>query len=98
MPVATSVSSGRKPIQIRADALRHMDVPFAMRGFPMMPDVAAISETGPARSEQGWCEADLKRAIAAAEEAGLRAYRVEISPDGTITIIVGDPAAEPGSE
>ncbi len=38
-----------------------------------------------------WREADVKRALAAAEKARLRAYRVDIAPDGTISIIVGAP-------
>ncbi|HEY6814087.1 MAG TPA: hypothetical protein VI168_00980 [Croceibacterium sp.] len=36
-----------------------------------------------------WREAEVERAIAAAEKAGLSAYRVEIAPDGTIAIVVG---------
>ena len=39
--------------------------------------------------EAGWRDEDLKRAIAVAEEAGLTSYRIEIAPDGTITIFVG---------
>ena len=38
---------------------------------------------------QPWSDADLRRAIGAAQTAGLECYRVEIAPDGTITIIVG---------
>jgi hypothetical protein len=29
--------------------------------------------------------------IAAAEQAGLQSYRVELAPDGTLSIIVGAP-------
>jgi hypothetical protein len=36
-----------------------------------------------------WRQSDVKRAIVAAEQAGLRAYRVEVAPDGTISIVVG---------
>jgi hypothetical protein len=45
-----------------------------------------------------WRQPDLRRALAAAEQAGLRDYRVELAPDGTISIIVGDPCetAKPG--
>lgn len=39
-----------------------------------------------------WRERDLKRAIDIAQEAGLESYRVEIAPDGTISIIVGSPS------
>lgn len=35
-----------------------------------------------------WREADVLRAIAAAEKAGLAAYRIEIATDGTIAIVV----------
>jgi hypothetical protein len=44
-----------------------------------------------------WRQSDIKRAIAAAEAAGLAEYRVEIAPDGTIAIIVGA-AVERGHE
>ncbi len=49
---------------------------------------AEISKAGRAR----WRQSDVKRAIAAAEQAKLASYRVEIAPDGTIAIGVGDPA------
>jgi hypothetical protein len=49
--------------------------------------------SGPHEAERGtdagWREADLKRAIAAAQDAGLTSYRIEIATDGTITIFVG---------
>lgn len=35
-----------------------------------------------------WREADVLRAIAAAEKAGLAGYRIEIATDGTIAIVV----------
>jgi hypothetical protein len=49
-------------------------------------------ETGlaDARRKARWRQADVKRAIGAAEQAGLRLYRVEIAPDGTISIVVGE--------
>ena len=43
-------------------------------------------------ARKGWRQADVKRAIGAAEQAGLSSYRIEIAPDGTITIVVGEPA------
>lgn len=46
-------------------------------------------------TRQRWLDTDLERAIAAAESAGLRAYRVEIAPDGTIAIVVGMVPATP---
>ena len=93
MPVATPISQGRKPIQVRADALRTWEAPFdTRRGFALMPEEPATeSVVSPATSGE-WRDADLERAIAVAEQADLRAYRVEIAPDGTISIIVGDSA------
>jgi hypothetical protein len=58
-----------------------------------MPEVAAnplsVDEGTPTSA---WRQADVKRAIAAAEKAGLRSYRIEIGPDGTISIVVGAPS------
>lgn len=94
MSVATPVSRRHDAIQVRAEVLRHVTIPLgAMSGFPLMADESASPEMDPFRTGQDWRESDLKRAIAVAEEAGLRAYRVEIAPDGTITIIVGNEAA-----
>ena len=42
-----------------------------------------------------WREAHVKRAIAAAEKARLRSYRVDITPDGTISIVVGATSKAP---
>lgn len=44
------------------------------------------------RRRQTWRQSEAARAIAAAEQAGLQSYRVEIAPDGTIAIIVGPPS------
>jgi hypothetical protein len=46
------------------------------------------------QGEAGWRDEDLRRAIAIAAEAGLKSYRIEITPDGTISIIVGNPAQD----
>ena len=43
-----------------------------------------------------WREADVKRALAAAEKARLRSYRVDIALDGTISIVVGANDTAPG--
>jgi len=51
----------------------------------------------PARTAGHWRQSDVKRAITAAEQAGLQHYRVEIAPDGTLAIVVGGSVAE-GSE
>lgn len=45
----------------------------------------------------GWRQSDVKRAIDAAQKAELSSYRVEIAPDGTISIVVGIPP-QAGSE
>jgi hypothetical protein len=55
----------------------------------MADDAATDPKDADGAIGAGWCDADLDRAIAAAEKAGLRAYRVEIAPNGTIAIIVG---------
>ena len=60
-----------------------------MIGF-VLPAEPSCADEAPPR----WNEADVERAIAAAERAGLAAYRIEIGPDGTIAIVVGGPAAE----
>jgi hypothetical protein len=96
--ITTPASGARKPIQIQVEALRNWEpsAPFlAGRGF------AALPEEPVAKSEQGqgeatWRDADLKRAIAVAEKSGLQSYRVEITPDGTILIVVGQ-AQDSGS-
>jgi len=52
----------------------------------MTPDDRQTASTeAPGRRRQ----ADLERAIAAAQQARLGGYRVEIAPDGAITIVVG---------
>ena len=52
------------------------------------------ADGAPARA--AWRQDDVKRAIEAAEQAGLSGYRVEIAPDGTITIVVAAPDAPEG--
>ena len=57
-----------------------------MTAFPL--DAA---QPGPAPMNRGiWREPDLRRALAVVGSARLRDYRVEIAPDGTISIVVGD--------
>ena len=79
-------------IQIRSQLLRRMpSAPgSAVLAFPQMADHAATEKCmGEGRRKALWREADVRRAISVAEEAGLLAYRVEIAPDGTISIVVG---------
>jgi hypothetical protein len=80
-------------IRIRAQALRRTRAaksPGDIEDFASVPDEPAPPKAG---RKPGWRQADVRRAIAAAEQAGLRHYRVEIAPDGTIAIVVG-PAPE----
>jgi len=75
--------------------------------LPALPVVACLPrergetlnrrKTPQREGAQGLREAEVKRAIRAAERAGLTSYRVEVAPDGTISIVVGPPedTAEP---
>ena len=100
MGIATFAAKGRKSIQIQAGALRHWQpsAPFlAARGFAILPDEPVMDrQEDKPHPGAGWRDADLKRAIAVAEKAGLQSYRVEIAADGTISIVVGDTAPEAG--
>lgn len=84
---------GDAPFQIQAQVLREAQLCAAEPAtgnytIPAGPQAAAAST----RSRRGgWRKSDVSRAIAAAEKAGLRGYRVEIAPDGTISIVVGLP-------
>jgi len=60
----------------------------------MTDDPSDVRRDAP-QAAAGWRQADVRRAINAAEQAGLRAYRIEIAPDGTIAIVVGSPAEDP---
>lgn len=80
-------------IQIQAQALRQRKgsaPPAGGAAFPMMPDIVTTAADGEAAARKTpWRQSDVRRAIAAAEQAGLSVYRVEIAPDGTISIVVG---------
>ena len=91
------------PIQIKAQVLRQWPSTghaSTIGPFALLPDditnPASRGETG---DKARWRQSDIKRAIAAAKQAGLETYRVEIAPDGTISIIVGAPSdtADPHS-
>ena len=62
----------------------------ALSGFGIVPGEAIMQPSEGEASRKGWRQADVKRAIGAAEQAGLSSYRVEIAPDGTLTIVVGE--------
>lgn len=61
-----------------------------MPGFDLPNTVPAVWEKPAKRRRVQWRETDLRRAIGAAKRAGLRFYSVEIAPDGTISIVVGE--------
>ena len=64
-----------------------------MGPFWMMPEAAGEQANASSpRRKTNWRQADIRRAISAAEQAGLKSYRVEIGTDGTVSIIVGAPA------
>jgi len=81
--------NGRKSIQVRAQMLRDKDA--APNIWMTAGCAAAASDDKRVRASGQWRQADVKRAIAAAEQAELKSYRIEIDPDGTISIIVGAP-------
>lgn len=89
------------PIRIQAQALRRREAVAhadAFGAFAILPEDAACRVDGDDTSrKKAWRQTDLERAIGAAKEAELSSYRVEVAPDGTISVIVGDPAdtAEP---
>ena len=79
---------------MRAQILR--DAPAVTLPAGILDDLAPEkADTSSARSRSRWRKADVERAIAAAERAGLRGYRIEIAPDGTVTIVVGEPLERP---
>ncbi|OYW44510.1 MAG: hypothetical protein B7Z08_09210 [Sphingomonadales bacterium 32-68-7] len=84
------------PYQIRAQILRsepyRAPLGSLLGGAPMLDD--AVTPSRQDSRKGGWRQSDVRRAIAAAEQAGLALYRVEIAPDGTISIVVG---AGPGT-
>jgi hypothetical protein len=90
----------RIPYQTRAQILRdgQFRAPpgFLLGGAPM-PDDAATNPYKDASRKGQWRQSDVKRAISAAKQAGLDLYRVEIAPDGTISIVVGGGPGTPSS-
>jgi hypothetical protein len=83
------------PFHIKAQILRQSQLePAAALGVfePRAGEVSPAADEDAAPSKGRWRQSEVKRAIAAAEQAGLDAYRVEVAPDGTISIIVGSPA------
>ena len=69
-----------------------------LSGLGVVPgEVAMAASDDNTRPKGQWRQADVKRAIGAAQQTGLTKYRIEIGPDGTITIVVGEPPADGGA-
>lgn len=91
------------PFHIKAQALRlrQLEPGTALGVFdPRSSGAEPPAHDGNKREKAPWRQSDIKRMIAAAEQAGLVSYRVEAAPDGTLSIIVGAPgdtAEEPDS-
>ena len=86
--------------QIRSQALRQANAfapPGPMLGFGQLPDSTGTESSMGEGGRKAWRASDVTRAIRAAEKAGLSTYRVEIAPDGTISIVAG-PTAETASD
>ena len=93
---ASGTGEGPAPIQVRAQVLRENAAgtrPGSTGGFVLPDPVSACAESLVQRSD--WRPSDIKRVIAAAREAGLEDYRIEIGTDGTIAIVVGGPKQPP---
>lgn len=80
-------------MQIQARILRDLEsssLTDPMPGFELPGGNSGNWGKGEKRRRVQWRETDLRRAIGAAKRAGLRFYSVEIAPDGTISIVVGE--------
>jgi hypothetical protein len=74
--------------------LRNLDA-FGLAGdFPCLAPLSGdgVTRPKPASRKAPWPQADVERALAAAGQADLKSYRVEVAPDGTIAIVVGAPS------
>jgi hypothetical protein len=83
------------PFHIKSQTLRQMQLePMTALGVfdARVAETAPSSSDNETRARPRWRQSEVKRLIAAAEQAGLESYRVEIAPDGTISIVVGAPA------
>jgi len=82
------------PFHIKAQILRRSQLQpdRALEVFEPRSDEGAAAADAPASSKRTWRQSEVKRALTAARQAGLESYRVEVTPDGTISIIVGMPA------
>jgi hypothetical protein len=91
------------PFHIKSQLLRQMQLEptTALDVFdPRAGETMPSSSGDETRARPRWRQSEVKRLLAAAEQAGLQSYRVEIAPDGTNSIVVGAPAdtaENPGS-
>lgn len=82
------------PFHIKAQALRKRQLePMSALGVfdPRSNKAVPSTDDGEKPEKAPWRQSDIKRMIAAAEQAGLESYRVEVAPDGTLSIVVGTP-------
>lgn len=82
------------PFHIKAQILRQGQLePKAALGVfdPRAGESIPATPESEAAAKPAWRQSDIKRMISAAEQAGLESYRVEVAPDGTLSIIVGAP-------
>ena len=93
---ADQTGGDKQPFQIRAQVLRDWEACVPAQAFsalmPLTPEEPVTSANSPAEPPAAgkWRQADVRHAIAAAQQAGLTHYRVEISSDGNITLLVGE--------
>ena len=79
-------------IQIRAQCLHGIDDSVnanAFMGTAVGRHIASATRPKAKPGKCQWRERDLQRAIAVARRSKLLNYRVELAPDGTISIVVG---------
>jgi hypothetical protein len=89
------------PFHIKAQVLRQSQLePGAALGIfePRAEKGASSSGEAQISGKRHWRQSEVKRMIAAAEQAGLESYRVELAPDGTLSIIVGAPEQTAGTD
>jgi len=88
---ASKNGEGTSSFLVQAQSLRDYKPQTAagpISGFEILLEGEALNAGACApRDAPRWLE-EVKGAIEAAEEAGLRSYRIEIAPDGTIALVV----------
>lgn len=87
----TGAPGGRAPtLHIRSQELQSLALTGhrVTSGFSAFPIESVASAPEAPTRKHSWREVDLRRALVAARRAKLRNYRVEVAPDGTISIVV----------